>query len=39
MRRYYAVTSVAQVMKIDVEGFELEVLQGAQGLLQKYNVW
>lgn len=28
-----------QVMKIDVEGFELEVLQGAQGLLQKHNVW
>jgi hypothetical protein len=26
-------------MKIDVEGFELEVLQGAQGLLQKHNVW
>ncbi|WIA15478.1 hypothetical protein OEZ85_002118 [Tetradesmus obliquus] len=28
-----------QVMKIDVEGFELEVLQGAQGLLQQHNVW
>jgi hypothetical protein len=26
-------------MKIDVEGFELEVLQGAQVLLQKRNVW
>lgn len=28
-----------QVMKIDVEGFETSVLQGAKGLLTKRNVW
>lgn len=28
-----------QVMKMDVEGFELNVLKGAQQLLQRYNVW
>jgi len=25
-------------MKLDVEGFEMEVLKGAAGLLQQYNV-
>jgi hypothetical protein len=28
-----------QFMKIDVEGFEREVLTGAQGLLERRNVW
>jgi FkbM family methyltransferase len=28
-----------QVMKMDVEGFELHVLRGATNLLQRYNVW
>lgn len=27
-----------QVLKIDVEGFELQVLQGAEGLLQLHRV-
>lgn len=28
-----------QVIKMDVEGFETEVLKGATGLLQRHNVW
>ena len=28
-----------QVVKIDVEGFEMDVLKGAEGLLSKKNVW
>lgn len=28
-----------QVMKMDVEGFEKQVLEGATGLLTKHNVW
>ena len=28
-----------QVMKLDVEGFELPVLQGAAALLQQHSVW
>lgn len=28
-----------QVMKMDVEGFELHVLKGATDLLQRFNVW
>jgi hypothetical protein len=26
-------------MKMDVEGFELHVLKGATGLLERHNVW
>ena len=32
-------TSFCQVVKMDVEGWELEVLKGAAGLLQQHNVW
>jgi hypothetical protein len=28
-----------QFMKMDVEGYEQQVLQGATALLQKHNVW
>jgi hypothetical protein len=28
-----------QMVKIDVEGFEFNVLQGAEGLLKQHNVW
>lgn len=30
---------ITQVMKIDVEGFELQVLEGAEELLKNHNVW
>lgn len=35
----HAQTSLQQVMKMDVEGFELAVLRGAQRLLARHNVW
>ena len=31
--------NITKVMKIDVEGFELQVLRGAEQLLKNFNVW